>query len=138
MILPAYKAALGGQLKNRPGPARASASLSPGFHPGSSHTKDVPTTQYEISIHKSEISFPALEFTLDVSSLAFLSGATPISPATCGRGHISHHLHFDTEGSPVENWTFRFDTEGSPVENSFSPFSFAFSILMCYFLSLNA
>ena len=83
MILPAYKAALGGQLKNRPGPARASASFSPTFHVGSFHTRDTPITQYEISNHKSEIPFLALEFTLDVSSLAFLSGATPISPATC-------------------------------------------------------
>jgi len=71
MILPAYKAALGGQLKNRPGPARASASFSPGFHPGSSHTRDALINQYEISNHKSEIPFLALEFTLDVSSLAF-------------------------------------------------------------------
>jgi hypothetical protein len=120
MILPAYKAALGGQLKNRPGHARASASLSPGFHPGSAHTIDAPITQYEISNHKSEIHFPALEFTLNVSSLAFLSGATPISPATCGRGHISHHFHFDTEGSPVENWTFRFDTCPEHIEFTLS------------------
>ena len=60
MILPAYKAALGGQLKNRPGPARASASFSPGFHPGSAHTRDVPINQYEISNQKSEISCPPL------------------------------------------------------------------------------
>ncbi len=58
MILPAYKAALGGQLKNRPGPARASASFSPTFHVGSFHTRDTPITQYELSNHKSEISFP--------------------------------------------------------------------------------
>ena len=58
MILPAYKAASGGQLKNRPGPARASASFSPGFHPGYSHTRDAPVTQYEISYHKSKIPFP--------------------------------------------------------------------------------
>ena len=55
--LRAYKAALGGQLKNRPGPARASVSLSPGFHPGSTHTRDVPINQYEISNQKSEIPF---------------------------------------------------------------------------------
>ena len=48
----------GSQLKNRPGTARASTSLSPGFHPGSSHTRDAPITQYEIANHKSEISFP--------------------------------------------------------------------------------
>jgi len=49
-----------------------------------------------------------------------------ISPATCGRGHISHHFHFDTEGSPVENSTFRFDI-------LFSLFFLAFSLLLCYF-----
>ena len=66
-----------GSIKKRPGPARASISFSPGFHPGSVHTRDVPINQYEISNHKPEIPFPPY--------------ATPISPATCGRGHISHH-----------------------------------------------
>jgi len=64
--LPAYKAtkqsqyclalqprrALGGQLKNRPGTARASASFSPTFHVGSFHTRDASITQYEIAIQK--------------------------------------------------------------------------------------
>ncbi len=129
---------MGGQLKKRPGPARASASISPGFHPGSAHTRDVLINQYEIANHKSEIPFPALEFTLDVSSLAFLSGATPISPATCGRGHISNHFPFDTEGSPVENWTFLVRYRRFASGEFDILFSLAFSLLMCYFTSLKA
>ncbi len=58
------------------------------------HTRDTPINQYEIANHKSEIPCLALEFTLDVSSLAFLSGAPSIRPATCGRDHISHHFDF--------------------------------------------
>ena len=57
-LAPQPRRALGGQLKKRPGPARASASFSPGFHPGSAHTRDALINQYEIANHKSEIPFP--------------------------------------------------------------------------------
>ncbi len=90
MILPAYKAALGGQLKKRPGPARASASLSPGFHPGSSHTRDVPITQYEIANHKSEIPFPPTPTRRPASSVF-----SPVLRAGVqARGMLKFHLPF--------------------------------------------